>query len=215
MLCYSSKEVLFIVVALEASARIALTVSSWAASAAIIYGVLGVTGLMLKVTSVILAFSGGSSLLAIIMICAMSYILGMGLPVTAAYVFIAALGAPALIELGVTMLAAHMIIFWFSQDSTITPPICMTAFVAARIANAPPMKTGWQSVMMAKGLYLIPFIFAYGDLLGESLLEMFFDFTDGALEQNPVVRDMNVVMLNKRQNVGENSKIVVKLTGCG
>jgi TRAP transporter 4TM/12TM fusion protein len=165
-----------LLIALEASARVALTVSSLAASAAIIYGVLGVTGLMLKVTSVILTFSGGSSLIAIIIICAMSYILGMGLPVTAAYVFIAALGAPALIELGVTMLAAHMIIFWFSQDSTITPPICMTAFVAARIANAPPMKTGWQSVMMAKGLYLIPFIFAFGDLLSESFLDIFFDF---------------------------------------
>jgi TRAP transporter 4TM/12TM fusion protein len=165
-----------LVIALEASTRVALTVSSLAASAAIIYGVLGVTGLMLKVTSVILTFSGGSSLLAIIIICAMSYILGMGLPVTAAYVFIAALGAPALIKLGVTMLSAHMIIFWFSQDSTITPPICMTAFVAARIANAPPMKTGWQSVVMAKGLYLIPFIFAYGDLLGESFLDILFDF---------------------------------------
>jgi TRAP-type uncharacterized transport system fused permease subunit len=90
-------------------------------------------------------------------------------------VLVAALGAPALADLGVPLLAAHLIIFWFSQDSTITPPICMTAFVAARIADAPPMRTGWQAVLMAKPLYIIPFAFAYGNLIDTSFFEVAFD----------------------------------------
>jgi TRAP-type uncharacterized transport system fused permease subunit len=165
-----------LLIALEASARVAITVSGLSAAAAIIYGVITLTGLLVKVTSVILALSGGSLLLGIVFIAVMSYVLGMGLPVTASYVLIAALGAPALAELGAPMLAAHLIIFWFSQDSTITPPVCMTAFVAARIADASPMRTGWQAVLMAKALYIMPFVFAYGSLLSDSLAEIFFDF---------------------------------------
>lgn len=169
------------VVALEGATRATLAVTPIAASAAIIYGVITITGLLVKVTSIILGLSGGSLFVAIVLVALMSYFLGMGLPVTASYVLIAALGAPALGELGLTMIAAHMIIFWFSQDSTITPPICMTAIVAARIAKAPPMKTGWQSVLMAKALYLVPFVFAYGNLLDEAIGEILFDFSALAL----------------------------------
>lgn len=164
-----------LVVAFEASTRVALTVSALSASAAIIYGVITITGLLVKVTSIILALSGGSLFVAIIFIALMSYVLGMGLPVTASYVLIAALGVSALGELGLPVLAAHLIIFWFSQDSTITPPICMTAFVAARIAEAPPMRTGWECVLIAKALYIIPFVFAYGSLLSDSIPEIAFD----------------------------------------
>jgi len=164
-----------LIIALEASTRVAMTISALSASAAIIYGVITITGLLVKVTSIILAFSGGSLFLAIVFIALMSYVLGMGLPVTAAYVLIAALGVAALGELGLPILAAHLIIFWFSQDSTITPPICMTAFVAARIAEAPPMRTGWECVLIAKALYIIPFVFAYGDLLSDSIPEILFD----------------------------------------
>ena len=164
-----------ILIALEAASRVTLTVSCLGASAALIYGVITVTGLLVKVTSIILAVAGGSLFIGIVLIALMSYVLGMGLPVTAAYVLIAALGSPALQDLGLNALAAHLIIFWFSQDSTITPPICMTAFVGARIAKAPPMKTGWQCVLMAKALYLIPFVFAYGSLLDESIVEILFD----------------------------------------
>ncbi len=164
-----------LVVALEASTRVAVTVSSLSASAAVIYGIITATGLLVKVTSILLSLADGSILVAIVLIALMSYILGMGLPVTASYVLIAALGAPALADMGLSILAAHLIIFWFSQDSTITPPICMTAFVAARIAEAAPMRTGWECVRMAKALYLIPFMFAFSDLLSESITEMLFD----------------------------------------
>jgi TRAP-type uncharacterized transport system fused permease subunit len=155
---------------------VALTLSGLLASAAIIYGVTVNTGLLTKVTSILLDYSNGSAVLGILLIGAMSYVIGMGLPVTASYVIIAALGAPALQELGVSMLAAHLIIFWFAQDSTITPPICMTAFVAARIAEAEPMRTGWECIRIAKALYIIPFMFAFGSLLDPSLIEVAFDF---------------------------------------
>jgi TRAP transporter 4TM/12TM fusion protein len=163
------------IIALEAATRGTINVSALGACAAIMYGVIAVTGLLGKITSMVLAFSGGSLVLAIILIGFISYVMGMGLPVTAAYVLLAALGSPALQSMGVSVLAAHLIIYWFSQDSTITPPVCMTAFVAARLAGAPPMKTGWQSVLMAKALYIIPFVFAFGSLLDNDIVEIVFD----------------------------------------
>ena len=165
-----------VAVALEGATRATLAITPIATCAAIIYAVIALTGLLVKVTSIILALSGGSVLLAILFIFLMSYILGMGLPVSAAYVLIAVLGAPALGDLGLPMIAAHMIIFWFSQDSTITPPICMTAIVAARMAGAPPMRTAFQCMLMGKALYIVPIIFAFGNLLDENAVERYFDF---------------------------------------
>ena len=170
-----------LVVALEGGTRVALTLSGLLASAAIIYGVTVHTGLLTKVTSILLTYSAGSAVIGMLLIGGMSYVIGMGLPVTASYVIIAALGAPALQELGVTMLAAHLVIFWFAQDSTITPPICMTAFVSARIAGANPMRTGWECIRIAKALYIIPFIFVFGSLLDPSPLEIGFDFLIAAV----------------------------------
>ncbi|MBD3625516.1 MAG: TRAP transporter large permease subunit, partial [Rhodobacteraceae bacterium] len=159
-----------IITTLEAGTRVALSISALLASAAVIYGVVVQTGLLIKITSILLAFSGGSAIIAIILIGAISYVVGMGMPVTASYVIIAALGAPFLQDLGISLLAAHLIIFWFAQDSTITPPICMTAMVGARIADADPIATGWQCVKIAKALYIIPFVFAFGHILDPSPL---------------------------------------------
>jgi TRAP-type uncharacterized transport system fused permease subunit len=103
-----------LVVALETATRVVLTVSALGASAAIIYGVISLTGLLVKVTGIILTLTGGSLFLGIVYIALLSYVLGMGLPVTAAYMLIAALGAPALSELGLPLFAAHLIIFWFT-----------------------------------------------------------------------------------------------------
>ncbi|MBL1421333.1 MAG: TRAP transporter fused permease subunit [Alphaproteobacteria bacterium] len=165
--------------ALEGGARSAATISALLASAAIIYAVTVQTGLLIKVTSILITYSGGSAVIAIILIGLMSYVIGMGLPVTAAYVIIAALGAGALQDMGISILAAHLIIFWFAQDSTITPPICMTAIVGARIAEAPPMRTGWECVKIAKALYILPFMFTFSSLLDENWLEVIYDFCIG------------------------------------
>lgn len=164
-----------IISTLEAGTRVALSISALLASAAIIYGVTVQTGLITKITSILLDFSGGSMFIAIVLIGLISYVVGMGMPVTASYVIIAALGATFLQDLGLSALAAHLIIFWFAQDSTITPPICMTAFVGARMANANPMRTGWECVKLAKALYIIPFVFAFGSLLDDSVPEILFD----------------------------------------
>ena len=160
---------------LEAGARIVLTIAALITSAAIIYAVIVHTGLLTKVTSILVTASDGNLFVAVVLIGLMSYVIGMGLPVTASYVIIAALGAGALQHMGASVLAAHLIIFWFAQDSTITPPICMTAFVGARIAEAPPMRTGWESMKIAKALYIIPFMFAFSNLLDPSLVEVAFD----------------------------------------
>ncbi len=166
---------------LEAGTRVALTVAALITSAAIIYAVIVHTGLLNKVTSILVHASGDNVVVAVILIGLMSYVIGMGLPVTASYVIIAALGAGALQHLGLPVLAAHLIIFWFAQDSTITPPICMTAFVGARIAEAPPMRTGWESMKIAKALYIVPFMFAFSSLLEPSVVEIAFDTTLGLI----------------------------------
>jgi len=165
-----------VLVALEGGTRVALTLAALIVSAAIIYAVMVHTGLLNKVTSIVVSFSGGYPAVAILLIGLLSYFVGMGLPVTASYVIVAALGAGALQEMGISVLAAHLIIFWFAQDSTITPPICMTAFVGARIAEAPPMRTGWECMKIAKALYIIPFMFAFSSLLDPSPTEVIYDF---------------------------------------
>lgn len=165
-----------LLVALEGTARVAVVISTISAAAALIFGVITITGLIVKVSSIILAFSQGSLLLAIVLIALMSYVVGMGLPITASYIIVATLGAAALGDLGLPILAAHLIIYWLSQDSTITPPICMTAFVAAGIARADPMKTGFQAVLLGKALYIVPLGFAFGGLLSPNPYEVLVTF---------------------------------------
>ncbi len=89
----------------------------------------------------------------------------MGLPVTAAYIMIAILTVPALTTMGVPLLAAHMVVFWLSQDSNVTPPVCLASFAAASISGSRPMATGFTSWKLAKGLYIMPLLFAYTGLI--------------------------------------------------
>jgi len=161
-----------LVAALEASTRGALLLSATSACAAVILGLISITGLMLKVTSVLVAFSGGSLFVAVVIIALISAVIGMGMPITATYIIVSALGAAALGELGASLLAAHLIIFWVAQTATITPPVCMTAFVAASIAQGPPMRTGFESMRVGKALYLIPLLFAFSNLLSQSFMEV-------------------------------------------
>jgi TRAP-type uncharacterized transport system fused permease subunit len=167
--------------ALEATTREGLMLSATSAIAALVLGIIMISGLMLKVTAVTLALAKGSLLLGIGIVALISSIVGLGLPVTSAYIIVATLGAPALTELGLSALAAHLVIFWFAQTATITPPVCMTAFVAARIAEAPPMRTGWEALRVGIGLYLIPLMFAYTQILSSYWPAILFDATAGLL----------------------------------
>ena len=127
----------------------------------IIIGVLTYSGLMLTFADIIISLAAGRLWLTIFLIALASLVLGMGVPVTAAYLITAVVAVPALIHLGVNEIAAHMIVYWLSQDSNITPPVCIAAFAGATIAKANMWKTAWTSFKFAKFLYLGPFLFGY------------------------------------------------------
>ncbi len=203
-------------------------------SVGLIVNVITTTGIGNTFSLMIVDYAGGNLLLAIVLIALASLVLGMGLPVTAAYIVLGTLSAPALYNLIVdsqiaatisqgllseeakailmlalpekiallgqamplaeaqaligsiptelagtfrdiaitahaatfALLSAHMIIFWLSQDSNVTPPVCLAAFTAAAIARTPPMATGLTSWKLAKGLYIVPLLFAYTPMLG-------------------------------------------------
>jgi len=148
--------------ALELGARNAVAVSVACAVAGIIVGVVGLTGLGLKFSSMMISLSGGNLALALIFVLLASLILGMGLPVTAAYIVLIVLVGPALNqEFGIPLLIAHLVVFWYSQDSNVTPPIALAGFAGAAIAGSKPMETSMQAWKYAKGLYLIPAFMVY------------------------------------------------------
>ncbi|MBF9042229.1 TRAP transporter fused permease subunit [Rhodobacterales bacterium HKCCE4037] len=150
--------------ALELGARNAVAVSMACAVAGIIVGVVGLTGLGLKFSAMMIAFSGGNLVLALILVVIASLILGMGLPVTAAYIVLIILVGPALTEeFGIPLLIAHLLVFWYSQDSNVTPPVALAGFAGAAIAGSKPMETSVQAWKYAKGLYLIPLFMVFNE----------------------------------------------------
>lgn len=152
--------------ALERGARNAIMVSVACAAAGIIVGMVTLTGMGLKFSSLVLELSFGIKALAILLIGAASLVLGMGLPVTASYIVLATLAGPALLDMGVPLLVSHMIVFWYSQDANVTPPVSLASFAGAGVAGANPMQTAFTSWKLAKGLYIIPLVMAYRPLLG-------------------------------------------------
>jgi len=186
----------------------------------LVVNVVTTTGLGNAFSVMIVDWAGGSLLLTLLLVALASLILGMGLPVTASYIVLATLAAPALFDLisqtalldalsapvlptnveavvglfggdparalaempaemrhlvrnelldpallSGMLLSAHLIIFWLSQDSNVTPPVCLVAFTAAAIAGTPPMRTGLTSWKVAKGLYLVPALFAFTPII--------------------------------------------------
>jgi TRAP transporter 4TM/12TM fusion protein len=152
--------------ALEKGARNAVMVSVACGAAGIIVGMVTLTGMGLKFSSLVLDLSFGIEALAILLIGAASLVLGMGLPVTASYIVLATLAGPALLDMGVPLLVTHMIVFWYSQDANVTPPVSLASFAGAGVAGSNPMRTAFTSWKLAKGLYIIPLIMAYRPLLG-------------------------------------------------
>jgi TRAP-type uncharacterized transport system fused permease subunit len=124
------------------------------------------TGMGLKFSSLVLDLSFGIKALALVLVALASLVLGMGLPVTASYIVLATLAGPALLDMGVPLMTAHMIVFWYSQDANVTPPVSLASFAGAGIAGANPMRTAFTSWKLAKGLYIIPLVMAYRPMLG-------------------------------------------------
>jgi TRAP transporter 4TM/12TM fusion protein len=147
------------------AARNTLTVTVACAAAGIVVGMVGLTGLGLKFSSMVLSWGGGHLLPTLLLIAVASLVLGLGLPVTASYIVLIVLAGPALMDLGVPVIVAHMIVYWYSQDSNVTPPVALSAFAAAGIAGSDPMRTGVAAWKFSKGLYLIPLLMAYSPLL--------------------------------------------------
>jgi TRAP transporter 4TM/12TM fusion protein len=163
---FALSESRMIVEALEKGAKNAVMVSVACAAAGVIVGMVTLTGMGLKFSSLVLELSMGIKALAILLIGAASLVLGMGLPVTASYIVLATLTGPALLDMGVPLLVSHMIVFWYSQDANVTPPVSLASFAGAGIAGANPMRTAFTSWKLAKGLYILPIIMAYRPLLG-------------------------------------------------
>ncbi|MBW1800856.1 MAG: TRAP transporter large permease subunit, partial [Deltaproteobacteria bacterium] len=163
---FGLRELKLVVGALEKGARSAIMVSVACAAAGIIVGMVTLTGMGLKFSSLVLDLSFGIKALAIILIGAASLVLGMGLPVTASYIVLATLAGPALLDMGVPLMVSHMIVFWYSQDANVTPPVSLASFAGAGVAGANPMRTAFTSWKLAKGLYIIPLVMAYRPLLG-------------------------------------------------
>ncbi|MGI9625928.1 MAG: TRAP transporter permease [Longimicrobiales bacterium] len=147
--------------ALRAGASGSVQVAAACAAAGIVVGVASLTGIGLRMSELIVVVSQGNLLVALILTALGSIVLGMGLPTTAAYVVLAALGAPALVELGVPLLGAHLFIFYFGCISNVTPPVSLAAYAAAGIANSPPLKTAWTAMGLASAGFVVPFMFIY------------------------------------------------------
>jgi TRAP transporter 4TM/12TM fusion protein len=151
--------------ALVEGGRSAVFVAAITGAVGIIIGIASLTGIGIRFSAIVITLSGDSLLIALILITIASLILGMGLPITASYLVIAAAAAPALTEFGLPLLTAHLIIFWLSLDSNITPPVALGAYTAAAIAEADPWKAGWSSFLFAKMIYVVPLLFAYTHIL--------------------------------------------------
>jgi TRAP-type uncharacterized transport system fused permease subunit len=140
---------------LTAGRQIAM-IASIILCASIVIGVLAITGLGVKITSLIISGSGGELWPALLLTALACLVLGMEVPTTAAYVICVSVAGPALIELGVPPLQTHLFVFWFALLSTITPPVCGAVFIAAGMVNENWLKVAVSAMALGLGLYLIP-----------------------------------------------------------
>jgi TRAP transporter 4TM/12TM fusion protein len=145
----------------ELGARNAIGVALACASAGIIIGAITLTGLGLKLGNGLVELAGGNLPLTLIFTMITSLILGMGVPTTANYIITSTIAAPALIQLGVHPLAAHMFVFYFGIVADITPPVALAAYAGSGIAKSNPFWTGVTSTKLAIGAFLTPYIFVY------------------------------------------------------
>jgi TRAP transporter 4TM/12TM fusion protein len=130
-------------------------------SLGVITGGIILSGLGLKFAAVLVEFAGGSLLLTVSLVTLISVIIGMGSSTTGSYIILAVVAAPALVQLGVPDVPAHLVVFYAACLSNITPPVCVSAFAAAAIAKADPMRTGFAALKYGTTLVLIPYSFVY------------------------------------------------------
>jgi TRAP-type uncharacterized transport system fused permease subunit len=155
--------------ALDGGSRAVLNVAATCAGAGLIVGVVTLTGLGLKFSSIVLAYAGNSLLLTAIYTSLIVWIVGLAVPVTASYIICAVIAAPALIALKVPEYAAHMFIFYYAVLSEVSPPTALSPFAAAAITGGDPYKTTLQCWKYTAPAFLVPFMFVL-DPSGTGLL---------------------------------------------
>jgi len=155
--------------ALDGGTRAVLNVAATCAGAGLIVGVVTLTGLGLKFSSIVLAYAGNSLLLTAIYTALIVWIVGLAVPVTASYIICAVIAAPALIALKVPEFAAHMFIFYYAVLSEVSPPTALSPFAAAAITGGDPYKTTLQCWKYTVPAFLVPFMFVL-DPSGTGLL---------------------------------------------
>jgi TRAP-type uncharacterized transport system fused permease subunit len=160
-----------LVKALESGSVGMLNVAATCAGAGIIVGVVTLTGLGLKFSSIVIAYAGGSLLLTAVYTALVVWIVGLAVPVTASYIICAVITAPALTKLGVPDFAAHMFIFYYAVLSEVSPPTALSPFAASAITGGDPYKTTMQCWKYTVPAFLLPFMFVL-DPSGQGLLLM-------------------------------------------
>jgi TRAP-type uncharacterized transport system fused permease subunit len=151
--------------AMAETADNSVMITAACAAAGIVIGVVLLTGMGTKITTLVVSLSAGSLIVALPIIMLTSLIFGMGLPTVVCYVLLAATVAPSLVDLGVPPLAAHLFIFYFGMLCMVTPPVSFAAYAGAAIANADPMKTGWSAWTFSLAGFLLPYMFVYNKSL--------------------------------------------------
>jgi TRAP transporter 4TM/12TM fusion protein len=161
-----------LVQAMEAGTTGVLNVAATCASAGIIVGVVTLTGLGLKFSSIVIAYAGGSLALTAIFTAMIVWVVGLAVPVTASYIICAVIAAPALITLGVPDFAAHMFVFYYALLSEVSPPTALSPFAAAAITGGDPYKTTMQAWKYTMPAFVVPFFFVLDPLGAGVLLQL-------------------------------------------
>src|SRR5262245_31203079 len=148
-----------LLMAIIESGRISLDIILIGAAAGIMVGILSISGLAFSMTIQLVALSGENVFLLLLLIAVLAFVLGIGLPTVSVYILTATLLAPALVELGVTPVAAHMFVMYNGMLSMITPPVAFAAYAAANIARTDGWTTGWIACLVGWSTFILPFLF--------------------------------------------------------
>ena len=154
-----------IVYGLERGAKAVLGVLIACAAAGIIIGVVTKTGVGLRLASGLIDAAGGMLLPAMFFTMITAIVLGMGVPTTANYVITSTIAAPALVQMGVPLLAAHMFVFYFGIIADVTPPVALAAYAGAGISGGNPLRTGVHASKLAIAAFIIPYIFVLSPVI--------------------------------------------------
>jgi TRAP transporter 4TM/12TM fusion protein len=150
-----------LIATLEDGSKSALSVAVACTLVGVVIGMMGATGIALRIGDTILSYTAGRLAPTLVMTMAISLLLGMGMPTTASYVMASAVAAPALMLIGCGALDVHFFVFFFAVLSSVTPPVCVGAYTAAGIAGADPNKTAYAAVKLVLPGFIVPFVFIY------------------------------------------------------